>query len=454
LQRFYSIMRRLLHQSYYILLLLLLFACCQQHHSAWSGKAESCYRQADMLLSSHQEDKAVLSLIASADNARKADDNALLYRAQKKLGDVLSGSGLYLQADSVYEELALLQKKNKDNRLLTATLIAQSDNMILGNVSLDKAEKLLMGILTPPSSSRLDSVTKERCYYLLTSIYRNKKQVRRAISASREGLKLSKDKQHTTCYNNLLQKCYSDLKCYDSAAYYMQRSMKESTDMISSIYIFKTADKKKQMCIVYKDFPSLSGAPARNEPSKTVQRVLNEHNRLEHAATIRAITFFLAAILLLVSAALFFYLWRRHQRRNKMIDELTLQVDDLKKSSLMIDYKNTEVYHSLLQLAQSNFEKVDSPSDIPPTLWQQLFDTISNRNPHFVEQLKVRYGIVADEDIRLCCLLHLGLSSIETARLYGCTKQAIYKRRDTIIRHSLLSSKKEFGEMIQSVPSE
>ncbi len=429
---------------YYIIAFLILLSACQ-HHDEQLDKARFCICQADSLLSAHQDAKAVTALIASVEYARQSDNLEQLYLSQKKLGEVLSSRGLYLQADSVYEELALLQKNHNDNSYLMATLIAQSDNLVLGNISQDKAEQKLTTVLALSKNPAIN----EKCYYLLSSVYRNKKQIRRTITVSREGLKLTRDKKHIECYNNMLQKCYSELNMSDSDAYFMHRTMEGSSNLISSIYVFKSADKKKnQMCIVYKDFPSLSGVTIQKEPNKAIIKVLADYNHKAHGSKVWLVL--TCICLLLISAAVLFiyYIWQRHQRRNKVIDELTSQVDDLKKNSLIIDYKKTDVYKELVELAQTNFEKVDSPLDVSPTLWHQLYDTITERNPHFIEQLKVRYGITVDEDIHFCCLLHLGLTYIEIAHLYGCTKQAIYKRRDTLIRHSLLSSKQEFTEMI------
>lgn len=92
------------------------------------------------------------------------------------------------------------------------------------------------------------------------------------------------------------------------------------------------------------------------------------------------------------------------------------------------------VYKLLQDVMKVNKSNPDAKVKLPEKHWVELKAEIDRISGDFTIRLDRKYELFTENDIRFCCLLKLGLKYSELALLYGCEPNAMYKRRDTILK--------------------
>jgi DNA-binding NarL/FixJ family response regulator len=70
--------------------------------------------------------------------------------------------------------------------------------------------------------------------------------------------------------------------------------------------------------------------------------------------------------------------------------------------------------------------------------------------PHLIKELHNERYSLNDKNYRFCCLLCLGFNFTEIAYVFGCTPQAINKRKNKIFKKMEVDSLKELENLINN----
>lgn len=122
-------------------------------------------------------------------------------------------------------------------------------------------------------------------------------------------------------------------------------------------------------------------------------------------------------------------------RKIELIDD----VEDLRRkllcqSELIRQTAFLTCFPELIPLRAEN--KVPNKFCITDQHWKTIFYVVNNTYPDFIPFLK-SYPIVSQDDIRLCCMLKLGVSIKELAVFYHLSTSAVYKKKDFLLKQKL-----------------
>lgn len=96
--------------------------------------------------------------------------------------------------------------------------------------------------------------------------------------------------------------------------------------------------------------------------------------------------------------------------------------------------KRLPVYKQLKEVMKVNKANPDAKEKLSEHSWAELKSEVDRLSDHFTIQLSRKYELLTENDIRFCCLLKLGFKYSELALIYGCEPNAMYKRRDNILK--------------------
>ena len=91
-------------------------------------------------------------------------------------------------------------------------------------------------------------------------------------------------------------------------------------------------------------------------------------------------------------------------------------------------------YKNLLTIKQHNYENPDENKKVPNEIWEALLSEINQLTHGFIGRLTDKYERLLKEDVYFCCLVKIGMKYADIANVFGCTSNAIYKRRDAITK--------------------
>lgn len=96
--------------------------------------------------------------------------------------------------------------------------------------------------------------------------------------------------------------------------------------------------------------------------------------------------------------------------------------------------KMLPIYKLLRDVMKVNKANPDAKEKLSEQNWTELKTEIDRISDRFTIQLSRKYELLTENDIRFCCLLKLGFKYAELALVYGCEPNAMYKRRDNILK--------------------
>lgn len=110
------------------------------------------------------------------------------------------------------------------------------------------------------------------------------------------------------------------------------------------------------------------------------------------------------------------------------------------------------IYKKLMVLIDNNFKNPDSIGKFQIEDWTDLVTEIDRISLGFTTRLNHKYERLLAEDIHFSCLVKIGLSPTEMALVFGCTSNAVYKRRESILkRMQMESSVLKFEDLIEDI---
>lgn len=108
-------------------------------------------------------------------------------------------------------------------------------------------------------------------------------------------------------------------------------------------------------------------------------------------------------------------------------------------------------YKSLLNFKQHNYENPDENKEIPKEIWETLLSEIDQLTNGFIKRLRGKYERLLNEDIYFCCLVKIGMKYADIAHVFGCTANAVYKRRDAILKRMDVETPSKFENLIEQI---
>lgn len=111
----------------------------------------------------------------------------------------------------------------------------------------------------------------------------------------------------------------------------------------------------------------------------------------------------------------------------KEYDEWVFMADKLSKQNLSL--KNRE--HFLTNYINSHVDIFKDIQENPRKTknWTQIFESIDILHDQFCRRLKEEFTLLTDEDIQVCCLIRIGLSTSQIAEIFSISPPSVTKRK-------------------------
>lgn len=134
---------------------------------------------------------------------------------------------------------------------------------------------------------------------------------------------------------------------------------------------------------------------------------------------------------------------------------LAEQLNNIKKEkSYLFDsllLSQSTAYKTLLNIKQHNYENPDEIKKTPNEIWEALLSDIDQITHGFIGRLTSKYERLLKEDVYFCSLVKIGMKYADIANVFGCTSNAVYKRRDTIFKRMNAETLIKFENLIEEI---
>lgn len=108
-------------------------------------------------------------------------------------------------------------------------------------------------------------------------------------------------------------------------------------------------------------------------------------------------------------------------------------------------------YRNLLYLKQQNYENPDANKKLPDNDWKELLSEVDQLTHGSLKRLTGKYERLLKEDIYFCCLVKIGIKYSDMASILCCTPNAIYKKRNTILKRMNIETTTKFEFIIEEI---
>lgn len=116
-------------------------------------------------------------------------------------------------------------------------------------------------------------------------------------------------------------------------------------------------------------------------------------------------------------------------------------IAELSKKKFKELIAETSIYRKLQALGKENTNNPDLKKKPDAADWDELAVEIDRSLPNFTLKLRGQYEQLLEDDIRLCCLIRLGLKYSEINNILACTLDTVYKREKSILHKMQVDSK-------------
>ena len=179
--------------------------------------------------------------------AEKTDDYYLTCLLQGNLGLLYADNGLLEEADSLYRCAGRLAKQRNDSsRWAMALLNIGKIGIERGHKFYGEAENDLIQALEIAKTSENGGIVKRKASELLGCLYERTGEISRAISFTKESIRLQRDTTKRYGGYLLLGSAYYKLGRYDSATIYLNRSLHSTNNYTKEGAYMRLADIAKR----------------------------------------------------------------------------------------------------------------------------------------------------------------------------------------------------------------
>jgi len=396
--------------------------------------------------------KAMKEFLTTISLAKQTNNKKLLSFAYNNIANLYYNQELNTKADSTYQLTKQLAITRKDTTLWIECLSKQSMLQLKrGEKHYGEAEKKMTEVLDIFKSS---SNKKLKAYvaYSLSTLYNFMNKEDKAIEYAKRNIALQKDT--STCYNSflLLGDAYYMNEQSDSALIYLYKSLcSNDYNIKAGAYMrltaiakeqnqLKTALEMEKLYIAYRDSIQLSRQSNDLIAIEKDMQIL--HYDREYQSLKKRQLFYLLLLLSIIISSMTIMIHLKRKRRKEEQEKLKLQdeVDSLNKKRgaiLKVAYEGSDIYAKMKRII-NRYKKYDqSDESLSEDDWEQLIAETDQQWDNITIRLLSHYPSLSQEDIRLCCLLLTDLPIMHLSYLMECSRSAIYKREDVIMKKKM-----------------
>lgn len=418
--------------------------------------------------------------------AEKAKDNNLLCLSYSNLGYVFFQEDLNNKADSCFQRARLLVQQSQDSTRLALILVNLGQNYIaLGQAKYPAAKECLTHALVI-AEKKADKRMERLATLLLSTLYSRLEDGRKAVEFAKRCIALSDEKSCFGAYL-LLGDGYYKLGEYDSAQVYLNKSLpvdNYNTRLGAYMRLSDIAKVEKRyaeaiafenLVTAYQDSVILCQQDVTLVSAiKDVQIHSVEKEQAVFFGRFRYLFFFL---FLALATLIVFFVYKRkryylealnaqleHKKSREDLNRelelktvalgqlqqlLSLRRDEpesldvkqmreqicvLERERAMILkslLKHVKVYLKMQQIICYYKQYGDYKEHFGIDDWSHLMISI-DPSRQFYERLMACNDFLLDDEVHLCYLLQIGLSVIDISIVMGCTRDNIYKKKQTV----------------------
>lgn len=396
--------------------------------------------------------KAMKEFLTTISLAKQTNNKKLLSFAYNNIANLYYNQELNTKADSTYQLTKQLAIARKDTTLWIECLSKQSMLQLKrGEKHYGEAEKKMTEVLDIFKSS---SNKKLKAYvaYSLSTLYNFMNKEDKAIEYAKRNIALQKDT--STCYNSflLLGDAYYMNEQSDSALIYLHKSLcSNDYNIKAGAYMrltaiakeqnqLKTALEMEKLYIAYRDSIQLSRQSNDLIAIEKDMQIL--HYDREYQSLKKRQLFYLLLLLSIIISSMTIMIHLKRKRRKEEQEKLKLQdeVDSLNKKRdaiLKVAYEGSDIYAKMKRIINRYKEYDQSDESLSEDDWEQLIAETDQQWDNITIRLLSHYPSLSQEDIRLCCLLLTDLPIMHLSYLMECSRSAIYKREDIIMKKKM-----------------
>lgn len=410
-------------------------------------RARAHYYSGCVYRDSRKKKEAMTQYLIAQPLAEEAGEKRLLSLIYLNIGYLYYSQNLNTQADSSYQLAQQIGIQLKDS-VLQAEVLSRRGliRMEKGEEFYPEAEKMMLkalAIVQKQSNIQL----KENVFSSLCQLYNWMENGEKAIEFAKQNLGVQKDR--TTCYKafELLGSAYYLILQYDSARYYLQKSL-FTTDYATKagayMYLADIAKEQGDLATslemernysAYLDSMQKSRQPdaivcAEQGMPSNKQNIISKHTHYS------IISISIITLTLIVAVIILSYKKRKQKPNNRTEKEM------LYKAGLVL-FEQSEVYNKMTLIIRSHKEKAESEI-MHQGDWLQLIAETNKCWNNIARELQSKYHLTEDE-IYLCCLYLTNLPISHFCHILSCERDTIYKKADRILENKMGFAHKEIS---------
>lgn len=409
-------------------------------------RARAHYYSGCVYRDSQRRTESMTQYLIAKPLAEKAGERRLLSLIYLNIGYLYYSQNLNTQADSSYQLAQQIGIQLKDS-VLQAEVLSRRGliRMEKERNSIPKPKNDVEGTRYRPKT--VQHTIKRKCVSSLCQLYNWMENGEKAIEFAKQNLGVQKDR--TTCYKafELLGSAYYLILQYDSARYYLQKSL-FTTDYATKagayMYLADIAKEQGDLATslemernysAYLDSMQKSRQPdaivcAEQGMPSNKQNIISKHTHYS------IISISIITLTLIVAVIILSYKKRKQKPNNRTEKEM------LYKAGLVL-FEQSEVYNKMTLIIRSHKEKAESEI-MHQGDWLQLIAETNKCWNNIARELQSKYHLTEDE-IYLCCLYLTNLPISHFCHILSCERDTIYKKADRILENKMGFAHKEIS---------
>ena len=442
-----------------------------------SMQARAYYQWGSVLRDINLQDEAVHKYLIAARYAESTEQWKLLGRIYGQTANLYYLQDLNEKADSIYQLVEQIAIRTKDTLLLSESL---SKRGVIyrekGEEYYSVAENLMLKSWHLLHNSK-NIIAKENIVSSLSRLYCHMRKGEKALHFAQMHYALQENKE--TCYwtYSLLGEAYFYLEEYDSAMYYLQKTLPISKYDTRAFVHMRLADilkikgdylqslQHERLYSAYKDSVKnsrQSEAIALVEKNLFIEQLKEKHNNTH------LIVCLVIALLIFIGVVLYLFFIRKgktlenlHNKRHELLSAENKDLQNKNKALQQELHKRKRVEDIRLINAKitriiEDYKQTDGSEEaLNEHDWNLLIDYVNQTNNDVLERLHMEYKLKGDE-LYLCCLYLLKIPVLHCSYILDCSRDQIYKLGKRILEQKMgivskeTTLKKEILKFIKS----
>ena len=408
-------------------------------------RARAYYYSGCVYRDSWKKKEAMTQFLIAESLAQKTEEKRLLSLIYFNIGHLYYSQDLNTQADSAYRLAA--QTGEKDS-VLQASVLTQRGliRMEKGEEFYPEAERMMLKALDI-AEKLPNRRLKESVFSSLCLLYNWMENGEKAIEFAKQNLDVQK--KHTTCYKafELLGSAYYQILQYDSARYYLQKSLfttDHATKAGAYMYLADIAKEQGDLATsleMERNYSAHLGSMQNNSQTDDIVTAEKKlwFNSLPEKHNTQSISLILSIAIpfIGISAIVILVLFRR--KRQSTTHPIAAYIPEEIHEEI---FELSDVYKKMKRIIQSYKTNDSSAEMMYKDDWRQLITETDKCWGNITSILQSRYRVTEDE-IRLCCLYLTDLPTSHLGYILNCTRDAVYKKADRILEQRMGFAHKE-----------